>query len=484
MKKIFSAFISICIILTFAVTICAEGFSEDMQWLYSVNTDGATATITVGTMAVSQNSGNIEIPTEIDGYTVTGIGTRCFLEEPSLFTVFIPHTVTAVGDYAFQRCYGLNTVTMESGVKSIGNYSFSNCYGLYNVILSDELVSIGDGAFESCSGLSEISIPYGTQVIGSRAFAGCAALQMVFIPESVTVLGDDIFDGCTSMLTVYYEGTATQWAKVKKNEADFSGVNLNINGVSAGSGTQLPDYVPYGEYNGFSYKFKTDGTVAINGYQGSDREYIEIPSEIEGCPVTSIADSTFRYFRDIKEVFIPDSVVSIGEFAFDNCSRLEKVTMSKNVTEIGEYAFANCNHLERIEIPQGVTVIENSLFYNDYCLEEIVIPHSVTKIKRRAFSACSELEIIYYTGSEQQWNSIDTEAENRYAQKATVVYNYNPETYKPAGATVAIILCCVAVLVPVVVIIIVATHKKPKCPDCGHELDGNPKFCTQCGKEL
>jgi len=131
-----------------------------------------------------------------------------------------------------------------------------------------------------------------------------------------------------------------------------------------------------------------------------------------------------------------------------------------------------------------VTVIENSLFYNDYCLEEIVVPYSVTEIKRRAFSACSELDTIYYTGSEEQWNNIAVESENRYAEKAKIIYNYNPETYKPADGLVAILLCAAAVLVPVVVIIIVATRKKSRCPDCGHEFEGNPKFCTQCGRQL
>ncbi len=484
MRRILSVLISAVMMCISVVTVSAEGFSESMEWMYTVNTDGQTATITIGTMAVFENSGKVEIPTEIDGYTVTGIGPRSFSQEAGLFTVFIPYTITSVGDYAFQSCYGLNTVTMENGAEIIGNYAFSNCYGLYNVILSDKLVFIGEGAFENCSALTEIYIPDGVTEIGDKAFEKCTALQTVFIPESVTVLGDNVFEGCTSMLNVYYEGTAAQWAKIKKNEDDFSDIKVNISGMPAGDVIELPDYVPYGEFNGFSYKFRTDGTVAVNGYDGYGEEYVEIPSEIEGCPVTSIADSTFRYCSYIKEVVIPDSVVYIGEFAFDHCNKLEKITMGKNVTEIGKYAFAHCNHLERIEIPEGVTVIENSLFYNDYCLEEIVVPYSVTEIKRRAFSACSELDTIYYTGSEEQWNNIAVESENRYAEKAKIIYNYNPETYKPADGLVAILLCAAAVLVPVVVIIIVATRKKPRCPDCGHEFEGNPKFCTQCGRQL
>lgn len=484
MKRILSAFISLWVIFTFTVTAYGEGFSEDMRWLYSVNQDGKTATITVGTMSVSQSDGLVEIPEVIDGYTVTGIGPRCFMEEAGLFTVFVPHTVTDIGDYAFQRCYGLNCVLLENGIKNIGNYTFSQCYGLLEILLPSGLVSIGDGAFESCSGLFEISIPDGTERIGKKAFSGCTGLQMVFIPASVTELGDGIFDGCPSNLTVFYEGSGSDWAKVKKNEADFSDIRLNISGVPVENQVELPDYMPYGEHGDYLYKIRTDGTVAINSYSGNDKEYVEIPSEIAGCPVTAIADSTFQYNRDIKEVVIPDSVVYIGEHAFDNCKNLEKVTIGKNVRDIGKYAFAYCNRLERIEIPYGVTILEDYLFYNDYCLEEIVIPDSVAEIHNRAFSSCSDIETVYYTGSQEQWECIHIESENRYVKNSRIVYNYDPATYKPAGSMTAIILCCVAVLVPVAVIVIVAMNRKPRCPQCNAELEDKARFCTQCGKEL
>ncbi len=487
MKKIFSALTGALLLSASAVTACAEGFSENLEWMYEVNTDGYTATVTIGAMAVSANGGNVAIPTEIDGYTVTGIGPRSFSQETGLFTVLIPYTVTNVGDYAFQNCYGLNTVTMENGTELIGNYAFSNCYGLYNVALSDNLAYIGDGAFEKCTALAEVYIPDGVREIGNEAFADCTALQTVFIPESVTMLGDDVFDGCTSMLIVYYEGSGAEWDKIEKDENDFWNIPVIFASgeidYSSEEPVELPDYEPYGEYEGFSYKIRPDDTVAINGYTGSE-EVVVIPSEIEGRAVTSIADNTFEYMDFIMEVTIPDSVESIGSCAFRRCENIEKITMGKNVKEIGDSAFSGCESLIRTEIPDGVSVIEDSLFANCHDLEEIVIPKSVERIGHSAFDRCYDLARVYYSGSQQDWNNIETDSENDDLEECAKVYNYDPATYKPAGAAVAIILCSVCVLILVVVVIVVATRKKPVCPECGAEIDDNSKFCGACGKEL
>mgnify|MGYP003308452823 CR=1 FL=1 len=117
-----------------------------------------------------------------------------------------------------------------------------------------------------------------------------------------------------------------------------------------------------------SMNLKYDINLGDESYSVTDilpRDYegtVVIPETHEGLPVTRIGCRAFCKSK-ITSVVIPDSVVSIGAHAFDDCDNLKKVTMGKNVKEIGEYAFAYCNRLERIDIPEGVTVIERYLFY-------------------------------------------------------------------------------------------------------------------------
>lgn len=481
MKRIISALTSVFLLSALTFTSSAEEFSEDLDWLYAVKEDG-TAAITVPGMA-AVNSGDVIIPAEIDGYTVTEIGDRCFTEQTGIFTAEIPLTVTYVGEYAFEKCYGLSTVSFGydfnnagGGTQVIGEGAFANCYGLQSVYLPAGLKVIGDRVFSDCSALTMVDIPYGTEQIGNETFRNCTALQAVIIPVTVTALGDDIFDGCTSSLVVYYEGTDEQWREIEKNDSDFN--NIIFSGA-----VELPDYEPYGNYNGFNYKITKNDTIVINGYE-EETAYLTIPAEIEGYPVVRIDDSAFEDCDFLKEVTIPDSVAEIGRFAFYDCEELEKITIGKNVTLIDEYAFAECGSLKRMEIPDGVTIIENSLFYNDYSLEEIVIPKSVAEIHNRAFSSCSEVDTIYYGGSEQDWDRMPIESGNSYLNDARIIYNYNPASYKPASNLPAIILCAVAVLVPLVVIIIFMTRKKPCCSHCGAEQESGARFCGNCGEEL
>ena len=77
------------------------------------------------------------------------------------------------------------------------------------------------------------------------------------------------------------------------------------------------------------------------------------------------------------------------------------------VTMIDEYAFQNCTNLISVTIPDTVTCICNSAFYSSENLKSVTIPASVTRIEELAFSYSYDLTDVYYGGSEKQWNAID-----------------------------------------------------------------------------
>ena len=80
-------------------------------------------------------------------------------------------------------------------------------------------------------------------------------------------------------------------------------------------------------------------------------------------------------YSSLTNITIPNSVTSIGNWAFNNCGSLTSITSSDNsqLTSIGEYAFEGCSSLTNITIPNSVTSIGGWAFYNCSKLTEMTI---------------------------------------------------------------------------------------------------------------
>ena len=111
--------------------------------------------------------------------------------------------------------------------------------------------------------------------------------------------------------------------------------------------------------------------------------------------VTSIGDYAFSYCSGLTAVTIPNSVTSIGEWAFQYCRGLTSFTIGNSVTSIGAFAFYCCKGLTSVTIPNSVKSIGRSAFYECSSLTSITIGNSVTSIGISAFKYCSKLEDVY-----------------------------------------------------------------------------------------
>ena len=147
----------------------------------------------------------VEIPAEIDGRPVTGIGEGAFKATANnINAVVIPSSVTYIGDFAFFGCKYLTEIVIPDSVTSIGMGAFKDCTALTTVTLSATLTSIGDACFWGCTSLSAATIPATVTVIGMGAFWNCKALESVTVPASVTEIGDAAFYCCTGLKTAEF----------------------------------------------------------------------------------------------------------------------------------------------------------------------------------------------------------------------------------------------------------------------------------------
>ncbi|HEX4121982.1 MAG TPA: leucine-rich repeat domain-containing protein, partial [Verrucomicrobiae bacterium] len=136
--------------------------------------------------------GNVVIPTNIDGYTVTSIAPFAFSNSFNLTSVEIPGSVGSIGEAAFANCQGLTNATLDPGVTNLGDYTFISCYSLSNATIPDGVTSLGASVFNSTS-LTNVIIPATVTNIGANAFSD-TLLTSVTIPGSVITIQNGAFD--------------------------------------------------------------------------------------------------------------------------------------------------------------------------------------------------------------------------------------------------------------------------------------------------
>ena len=114
--------------------------------------------------------------------------------------------------------------------------------------------------------------------------------------------------------------------------------------------------------------------------------------------MTSIGYSAFYRCTSLTNITIPNSVTSIGDYAFWYCN-LKNITIPNGVTSIGYSAFYRCTSLTNITIPNSVTSIGDFAFNECTSLTNIAIPDSVTSIGDHAFYKCDSLSVLCKSNS-------------------------------------------------------------------------------------
>ncbi|MBR0387237.1 MAG: leucine-rich repeat domain-containing protein [Clostridia bacterium] len=374
-------------------------------------------------------------PTDEEGNLLTVIGENAFLNYAELARLILPGTVIRVESHAFSGCDGLSGIVIPESVQFIAEDAFGeppegliiygydgSCAQEYaeareipfallqlpgllrfreledgtcaltsytggdtELVLPEtneaglSVAVIDTGAFAYNTRLTRVVLPNSCVRIEDGAFRGCSALTGVVLTENIREMGLEAFAGCPETMILYgYEGT---WAEAYAESLGLRFVSMD----------PMPQPM-----NCFYFEDNGDGTCTLTGYSGYAYEQVIIPRHSgNGLLVTGIGNSAFASSR-MTEIVMPDSILSVGSYAFGACSRLTGITLSARLTGIGDEAFIWCSQLAEISLPESVTAIGQRTFYGCTALSSIVFPENLAEIGEYAFYECTSLTSVAF----------------------------------------------------------------------------------------
>jgi hypothetical protein len=252
--------------------------------------------------------------------------------------VTIPDNVIEIGQAAFAKS-NVTKVIMSNSVKYIGSSAFEYCKKLKSIKFSDNIENIDSFSFYHCTSLKEIKLPNKLKKLGGSAFFYCENLSKISFPDSVETIGNGCF-------------LATKWLDVQQKKT----TQVIVNGI------------------------------LIDATRCTGKVYIS-------KNVKHINEGAFSGDA-IKEVIIPSSVTSIGDYAFSSCNYLEKITIPKKLKTIGIDSFNNTKWLEKQQKKNPLVIVNGILIDGRASKGKVIIPKSVKHINDFAFSYSNIKEVI------------------------------------------------------------------------------------------
>lgn len=344
--------------------------------VYDFNADGSC------TLVKADCAGDVTVPATVTdagaSYTVTAIGPDAFVDS-GVTSLTLPATIEHIGTNAFSRCHRLEYVSVPS-LESWLSITFDNEYS--SPLAGFCPLHIGD------TPLTRLTLPAGTTALKPYAFFDCSSLEQADL-SGLAEIGAHAFDGCESLTSVNVSAGL-------QNIGDWA---FNI--CCALTGITLPPGV------------ETIGQGAFYGCRSLAS--VTLPPDLQTIPPLCFAGCTsletldflpqsvqtlgtyaFYFCTGLTSAHCPESVRHYGDYLFYDCESLESASLPCPEARVGEFLFANCRGLKSVSLPENMEAFPQGLFLECNALESVDIPRNVTEIDDYAFADCLALRYISF----------------------------------------------------------------------------------------
>ena len=324
------------------------------------------------------------------------------IDETVFRSISVPSTVTEIKERAFYINYDTKAVYIPPNVRFIGKYAFAFNEELERVIIASRNLEIDESAFYGCIRLQHV----------------------VFVGEELT-LNQRVFDDCDSLKEI-------RLMKKGEKEIETERVDIKFGGIQKGKcGTNCEYYIE--ENNGKTLLIYGKGSIEeFEGIDFERKQQIKDVFIMNG--ISGIETNVFYQFVQLRDIQLPETITTLGDYAFSKCSNLNKVYIDGTLSTFGKNPFIGSSlskivfkkstsyvfidgmllsqsktHLHSyihqqsdnamVILPDTITTIHEAAFSENKHLTTIVIQSTLKTIENKAFANCESLKHVYYLGS-------------------------------------------------------------------------------------
>lgn len=341
---------------------------------------------------------------------VVSIGNNAFYGAHVNYVDLPRHSLTNLASSAFYSC-DLKGIELPG---SIGKINGSTFYGsdMGWVILGEGITEIGENAFFGTN-IGCVRLPSSMRVIGESAFSACNYLSSLTINEGLQKVATNAFNNCGSLYKVFNFATTMPQGledalsdsgdRIGNARTTYSISNIVKNGtVAFGQAIVRSDLNSWFDYKGVRYLPSKQGAStlwAIDATYGKEDLEVAVPEKftLDGKQYTVQAIGNYllcgQSVMTKADITYPLTAIPDG-FAY-NAGSLRQVSIPSTVTSLGQYCFAGTDSLAKVDLPENLTNIGLAAFYYGG-LKELTVPSKVTLMDNASVFGCRNLKSLTF----------------------------------------------------------------------------------------